>query len=153
MLCHSCSKYWISWCKIRLIIIIDGALGLFDPRLFAEIKYYRNFMTTVWYLYYYSSPVRENLSSKWDRFLPGRSQFDSNNHHVNFYMPTYCQSATFGLLAFCICPLFFTTKNQKEFRIATVPIFRCDLYAAVVPQMSPPPPIKNCARLRTTTND
>ena len=40
-----------------------------------------------------------------------------------FSTPTYCQSATFGPLAFCISPLFFTTKNQKEFRIATVAIF------------------------------
>ena len=47
----------------------------------------------------------------------------------------------------------FYHKNQKEFRIATVPIFRCDIYAAVVPQLSPPPPTKNCARLRTSTND
>ena len=85
-------------------------------------------------------------------FYPTAPQFDSN-HRVHFSTPTYCQSVTFGPLAFCVCPLFFTTKNQKEFRIATVPIFRCDLYAAVFPQMSPPPPTKNCARLRTTTND
>ena len=39
---------------------------------------------------------------------------------------------------FCICPLFFTIKNQKQFRIATVAIFRSDLYAGVFPQMSPP---------------
>ena len=56
-----------------------------------------------------------------------------------------------SLFAFVLS--FFTTKNQKEFRIATVEIFRCDLYAAVFRQMSPPPPTKNCSRLRTTTHD
>ena len=30
-------------------------------------------------LYYYSSPVRKNLSSKFDVFLAGRSQFDSDH--------------------------------------------------------------------------
>ena len=54
------------------------------------------------------------------------------------YTPTYCQSATFGPLAFCICPLFFMTKNQKQLRKATVAMFRSDLYAGAVPQMSPP---------------
>ena len=44
------------------------------------------------------------------------------NHRVHFSTPTYCQSATFGPLAFCVCSLFFTTLNQKEFRIATVAI-------------------------------
>ena len=104
------------------------------------------------YLYYYSSPVHKNLSSKFDENLAERSQFYTN-HRINFSTPTYCQSATFGPLAFCVCPLFFMTKNQKEFRIATVAIFRCDLYAAVFPQMSPPPPTKNCARLRTTKHN
>ena len=92
------------------------------------------------------------MSSRYDRFLPARPQFD-NHHRIHFSTPTCCQSATFGPLAFCVCPLFFTAKNQKEFRIATVAMCRCDLYAAVFPQMSPPPPTKNCARLRTTTND
>ena len=78
------------------------------------------------------------------------SQFDTN-HRVNLSTPTYCQSATCGPLAVCVCPLFFTTKNKKEFRIAIVAIYRCDLYAAGFPQMSPPPTTKkNCARLRTT---
>ena len=35
--------------------------------------------------------------------------------------------------------LFFTILYQKEFCIATVAMFTCDLYAGVVPQMSPPP--------------
>ena len=69
----------------------------------------------------------------------------------NFSTPTYCQSATIGLFAFVLC--LFTTKNKKEFRIATVAIFRCYLYAAVFPQMSPPPPTKNGARLRTTKHN
>ena len=60
------------------------------------------------------SPVCKNLSSKWDRFLPVRSQFDSN-HRVNFSTPIYCQSVTFGPLAFCVCPLFFTTKIKNNF--------------------------------------
>ena len=47
--------------------------------------------------------------------------------------------------------LFFTILNQKEFRIATVAMFTCDLYAEVVPQMSPPP--RDLERLRTTMVD
>ena len=47
--------------------------------------------------------------------------------------------------------LFFTILNQKEFRIATVAMFTCDLYAGVVPQMSPPP--HDLERLRTTMVD
>ena len=47
----------------------------------------------------------------------------------------------------------FTAKNQKEFRIATVAMFRCNLFAAVFPLMSPPPPTKHYAQLRTTTHD
>ena len=34
--------------------------------------------------------------------------------------------------AFILC--FFTILNQKEFRIATVAMFTCDLYAGVVPR-------------------
>ena len=47
--------------------------------------------------------------------------------------------------------LFFTILNQKEFRIATVAMFTCDLYAGVVLQMSPPP--HDLERLRTTMVD
>ena len=46
---------------------------------------------------------------------------------------------------------FFTILNQKEFRIATVAKFTCDLYAGVVPQMSPPP--HDLERPRTTMVD
>ena len=55
-------------------------------------------------LYYYSNPVRKNLSSKFDEFLPGRSQFDSD-HRVNFSTPTSCESATVVrlLFAFVLC--------------------------------------------------
>ena len=51
--------------------------------------------------------------------------------------------------AFILC--FFTILNQKEFRIAKVAMFTCDLYAGVVPQMSPPP--HDLERLRTTMVD
>ena len=51
--------------------------------------------------------------------------------------------------AFILC--FFTILNQKEFRIATVAMFTCDLYAGVVPQMLPPP--HDLERLRTTMVD
>ena len=47
--------------------------------------------------------------------------------------------------------VFVTILNQKEFRIATVAMFTCDLYAGVVPQMSPPP--HDLERLRTTMVD
>ena len=64
-------------------------------------------------LYYYSSRVPKNLSSKFDEFLPARSQFDSD-HRVHFSTPTSCQSATFvrPLFAFVLC--FFTTKNHEK---------------------------------------
>ena len=79
-----------------------------------------------------------NESSRLDENLPERSQFYSD-HRVNLSTYRYCQSATFGPLAFCVCSLFFTILNQKEFRIATVAMFTSDLNAGVVPQMSPLP--------------
>ena len=85
-----------------------------------------------------------------DENLPVRSQFQSN-HRVNLSMPRYCQSATFGPLAFCVCSLFFTILNQNEFRIATAAMFTSDLNARVVPQMSPP--LHDLKRLRTTMVD
>ena len=42
--------------------------------------------------------------------------------------------------------------DQKEFRIATVAMFTCDLYAGVVPQMMSPLP-HDLERLRTTMVD
>ena len=51
--------------------------------------------------------------------------------------------------AFILC--FFAILNQKEFRIATVAMFTSDLYAGVVPQMSPP--LHDLERLRTTMVD
>ena len=67
------------------------------------------------YLYYYSRPVRKNLSSKFDVFLPGRSQFDSD-HRVDFPTPTSCQSATFvrPFFAFVLC--FLRQKIIKNHR-------------------------------------
>ena len=67
--------------------------------------------------------------------------------HVAYPRPLDCS------LFASICPLFFTTKNKKEFRIATVAVFRCDNYAAVFPRMLPLPHTKNCARLRTTKHN
>ena len=68
-------------------------------------------------LYYYRRVVHKNLSytnlsSKFDRFLAGRSQFDTD-HGVDFNAHTCCLSATFvrPLFAFVLC--FFTTKNHK----------------------------------------
>ena len=92
-----------------------------------------------------------NEYSRLDENLPDRSQFYSD-HRVNFSTYRYCQSATFGQLAFCVCSLFFTILNQKEFRIDTsVAMFTSDLNAGVVPQMSPPP--HDLERLRTTMVD
>ena len=91
-----------------------------------------------------------NESSRSDENLPMRSQFYSD-HRVNFSTYRYCQSAPFGLLAFCVCALFFMILNKKEFRIATVEMFTSDLNAGVVPQMSPPP--HDLERLRTTMVD
>ena len=90
-------------------------------------------------------------SSRLDENLSSRSQFYSDNR-VNFSTYRYCQPATFGPLAFCVCSLFFTILNKKEFRIATsVAMFTSDLNAGVVPQMSPPP--HDLKRLRTTMVD
>ena len=91
-----------------------------------------------------------NESSRLDENLPARSQFYSD-HRVNLSTYRYCQSATFGSLTFCVCSLFFTILNKKEFRIATVAMFTPDLNAGVVPQMSPP--AHDLERLRTTMVD
>ena len=58
--------------------------------------------------------VFTNLSSKFDRFLTVQCKFDTN-HRVNFSTPTCRISATFGPLAVCVCPLFFTAKKKKKF--------------------------------------
>ena len=54
------------------------------------------------------------LSSKIDKFLAIRSQFDSD-HGVDFSASTCCQSSTFvrPLFAF-YCPLFFTKKTKTN---------------------------------------
>ena len=89
-----------------------------------------------------------NESSRLDVNLPARSQLYSD-HRVNLSTYRYCESATFGPLAFCVCS--FTILKQKQFRIATVAIVTSDLNAGVVPQMSPPP--HDLERLRTTMVD
>ena len=62
------------------------------------------------YLYYYRRAVLKKLSSKFDEFLAGRSQFDGD-HGVDFSAPTCCQSATFVRPLFeFYCPLFFYEK-------------------------------------------
>ena len=62
-------------------------------------------------LYYYRSAVHKNLSSKFDRFQPVRSQFDTD-YRLDFYAHTYCQSATFGPLFAFYWPLFLTGGNN-----------------------------------------
>ena len=62
------------------------------------------------HLYYYSSTVRKNLSSKFDEFLAGRSQFDSD-YLVDFYAHTCCQSATSGPFFAFYCTLSFYGKK------------------------------------------
>ena len=47
------------------------------------------------------------------------------NHRVHLSTPTYCQSATFGPLDFCVCPLFFTTK------IINFAIFCCVVFILI----------------------
>ena len=85
------------------------------------------------------------------RKSPLRTQFYSD-HRVNVSAYRYCQSATVGPLAFCVCSLLFSILNQKEFRIATsVAMFTSGLNAGVVPQMSPPP--HDIERLLTTIVD
>ena len=67
--------------------------------------------TTNWNVEHYN--IGRELSSKFDDFLAGRSQFDSVRG-VDFYAPKSCQSATLvrPLFAF-YCPVFFTNKNNK----------------------------------------
>ena len=65
------------------------------------------------HLYYYSSPVVTNLSSKFDENLPALSEFNSD-HLVNFSTPRSCQSATFmrPFFAFVLC--FLRQKIIKK---------------------------------------
>ena len=65
-----------------------------------------------------------NESSRLEENLPARSQFYSNRR-VHFCTYRYCQSATFGPLAFCVCSLFCTILNKK--RISNHHI-SCDVY-------------------------
>ena len=52
----------------------------------------------------------------------------------------------------CLSFVFYDKKSKRNFASPQLR-FLCDLYAAVFPQMSPPPPTKNCARLRTTKHN
>ena len=58
----------------------------------------------------------------WTKISP-RSQFYSD-HRVNLSTYRYCQSATFGPLAFCVCSLFFYDIKSK--RISNR--HSCDVY-------------------------
>ena len=93
-----------------------------------ETNYYMHFSGTNICLYYYSSPVRKNLSSKFDRFLTVHSHFDTN-YSVDFYAHTYCQSATFvhPLFAFVLSSLRQKIKKNLAY-IATDAIFRCNFF-------------------------
>ena len=74
--------------------------------------------------------VLTNLSTKFDRFLAVRSQFDTG-HRVNLYAHTCCQSASFGPLFALYCPFFLTEKKLTMSQFATDALFRCVLYAAL----------------------
>ena len=72
------------------------------------------------HLYYYSSPVRKNLSSKFDEFLAARSKFDSD-HRVDFYTHTCCQSAITGplflrFIVLCLLRFFFNNVAFRQMR-------------------------------------
>ena len=62
----------------------------------------------LFHLYYYSSPVRKNLSSKSDRFLPARSQIETNHRVICLRLHLA------NPLPFCICPLFFYDKKSSK---------------------------------------
>ena len=88
-----------------------------------------------------------NESSRLDENLPGRSQFYSD-HRVIFSTYRYCQSATVGPLAFCVCSLFF--KNIKSKRISN----RHSCYVYIRSECgSCPADVATAARPRTATHD
>ena len=89
-----------------------------------------------------------NESSRLDEHLPGRSQFYSD-HRVNFSTYRYCQSATFGPLAFWVCSLFFYDIKSK--RISNRHI-SCDVYIRSECG-SCPADVATAARPRTATHD
>ena len=55
----------------------------------------------------------EGCPQKFDKFLAGRSQFDSDNG-VDFYAPTCFQSATVVLPFFAFYCLLFLKKNNNK---------------------------------------
>ena len=87
-------------------------------------------------------------SSRLDENLSSRSQFYSDNR-VNFSTYRYCQSATFGPLAFCVCSLFFYDIKSK--RISNRHI-SCDVYIRSECG-SCPADFATAARPRTATHD
>ena len=97
----------------------NGCSHINDVQLFATRCYFDHsigvlsFVAQLRYLYYYSSPLLTNLSSKFDGNLPVRSHFDSV-HRVIFSTPTSCQSAIFVRPLFAFVFWFFTTKNHKK---------------------------------------
>ena len=78
---------------------------------------------------------------------PLRSQFYSD-HCVNFSTYRYCQSATFGPLAFCVCSLFFYDIKSKRI----LNRHSCDVYIRSECG-SCPADVATAARPRTATHD
>ena len=89
-----------------------------------------------------------NESSRLDENLPACSQFYSD-HRVNFSSYRYCQSSTFGLLAFCVCSLFFYDIKSK---IISNRHISCDVYIRSECG-SCPADVATAARPRTATQD
>ena len=78
----------------------------------------------------------------------GKGLFYSDNR-VNFSTYRYCQSATFGPLAFCVCSLFFYDIKSK--RISNRHI-SCDVYIRSECG-SCPADVATATRPRTATQD
>ena len=89
-----------------------------------------------------------NESSRLDENLPVCSQFYSD-HRVHFSTYRYCQSATRGPLAFCVCSLFF--YDIKSNRILNRHI-SCDVDIRSECG-SCPADVATTARPRTATHD
>ena len=101
-LCFMASLHWYLHQSIRSSNI----------NLFLYMKHHsRCYITVDIYTTIAHSPVRKNLSLKFDEFLAGCLQFDSD-HRIDFCVHTCCQSVTFGPLFAFYCPLFFTKKNN-----------------------------------------
>ena len=88
-----------------------------------------------------------NEYSRLDENIPTRSQFYSA-HRVNLSTYRYCQSATFGPLAFCVCSLFFYDIKSKIISNR----HSCDVYIRFECG-SCPADVATAARPRTATHD